>query len=114
MAVVEELLIQLSRFIHSCIGQASTWSLRFRFSSFRLWQRKGKISGCLKNSTSFVVQQCQNKVSFQRKDSSIVIKFSPDFQKVESALLGIENAANPIRNSEKFTTTPKPFLWKLS
>ena len=26
-----------------------------------LWKREGKISGCLKNSTSIVLQQCQNK-----------------------------------------------------
>ena len=52
-----------------------------------LWQRKGKISSCFKNSTSIVLQQCQNKVSFQGKVSGIVLKFSPHFLKVESALL---------------------------
>ena len=40
-----------------------------------LWQRTGEISGCLKNSTSVVLPQCQNKVIFHRKDSSIVSKF---------------------------------------
>ena len=40
-----------------------------------LWQRKGKISGCFKNSTSTVLPRCQNKVSFQRKGSSVVLKF---------------------------------------
>ena len=41
-----------------------------------LWQRIGKISGRFKNSTFIVVQQCQNKVSFQRKGTIIVSKFS--------------------------------------
>ena len=40
-----------------------------------LWQRKCKVSGCFKNSTSFVLQQFQNKVSFQRNGSSVVLKF---------------------------------------
>ena len=35
-------------------------------------QRTVKVSGCFKNSTSIVFQQSQNKVSFQRKGSSIV------------------------------------------
>ena len=29
---------------------------------------------CFKNSTSIVLQQCQNQVSFQRKDSGIVLE----------------------------------------
>ena len=44
-----------------------------------LWQRKAKISGCFKNSTSIVLQLRQNKVSFQRKDFGIVLKCSPHF-----------------------------------
>ena len=40
-----------------------------------LSQRKGKISGCFKNSTSTVNQQCQNKVNFQRNGSGVVLKF---------------------------------------
>ena len=36
---------------------------------------KGKISGCFKKSAPIVLQQCQNKVSFQRKSSGIVLKF---------------------------------------
>ena len=39
-----------------------------------LWQRKGKISGCFKNSTFVVLEQCRNKVSSQRKGSSVVLK----------------------------------------
>ena len=31
-----------------------------------LRQRKGKISGCFKNSTSIVLQQCQNKGHWHR------------------------------------------------
>ena len=36
---------------------------------------KGKICGCFKNSTSFVLQQCQNQVRFQRNGSAAVLKF---------------------------------------
>ena len=46
-----------------------------------LWKRKGKISGCFKNSTSVFLQQCQDKVSFQRKGSGIVLKFSQNFSR---------------------------------
>ena len=41
-----------------------------------LWQRKGKISGGFKNSTSVVLPQCQDKVLFQRKDTGIISKSS--------------------------------------
>ena len=41
-----------------------------------LWQIKGKISGCFKNCTSIGLKQCQNKVSFQRNCSRVVLKFS--------------------------------------
>ena len=40
-----------------------------------LWQRKGKICGCFKNNTSIVLLQCRNKVSFQRKGPSVLLKF---------------------------------------
>ena len=40
-----------------------------------LSQRKGKINGCFKNST----RQYQNKVSFPRKGSGIVLKVSLHF-----------------------------------
>ena len=36
-----------------------------------LWQRKGKIIGCFKNSTSIVLQQCQNTVNFHRNGSNV-------------------------------------------
>ena len=41
-------------------------------------EKMQKISGCFKNSTAIALQgqQCQNKVSFQRKDSGIALKFS--------------------------------------
>ena len=39
-----------------------------------LGQSKGKISGCFKNSASVVFQRSQNKVSFQRNGSSVVLK----------------------------------------
>ena len=35
-----------------------------------LWQRKRKSNGCLKNSTSVVLQQCQNNVSFKERTLS--------------------------------------------
>ena len=46
-----------------------------------LWQREGKVSGCFKNSSSLVLQQCQNKVNFQGKDSGIVLRFLQNFLK---------------------------------
>ena len=36
---------------------------------------EGKISGCFKNSTSVVLQQCQNQVSFQINGSGFALKF---------------------------------------
>ena len=39
-----------------------------------LWQIKGKTGGCFKNSTFVVLQKCQNKVSFERNGSGIVLK----------------------------------------
>ena len=44
-----------------------------------LRQRKGRISGSIKNGTSVVCQQCQNKVKIQRKDSGVISKVSPNF-----------------------------------
>ena len=41
---------------------------------YRVWLLQ--ISGYFKNSTSIVLQQCKNKVKFQRKGSGIVFKFS--------------------------------------
>ena len=64
----------------------SSFNLEFEtsFESIRhvvadLWQRKGKTSGCLKNSTPVVLQQCQNKVDIQSKGSGIVLKCSLHF-----------------------------------
>ena len=51
-----------------------------------LSQRKGEISGCFKNSTSIVLQQCHDKASFQRKGSGIISTFLCNFQRVEGAL----------------------------
>ena len=50
-----------------------------------LWQRKGKIGGCFKNSTSVVFQQSQNEVSL-RADFTIVEEFEGEKEKVKSAL----------------------------
>ena len=41
-----------------------------------LWQRKGKISGCLEGGASIVLQQFQNEVNFPRKGSGIALKVS--------------------------------------
>ena len=38
------------------------------------WSRKGKISGCLKNSTSVALKQCPYQANFERKGSSSVLK----------------------------------------
>ena len=40
------------------------------------WQRKGKVSGYFKYCTSIVLQKCPNELSFQRKGSGIVLRFS--------------------------------------
>ena len=40
-----------------------------------LSQEKGKIDGRFENSTSAVLQQCQNKVFLRRKGSGIVSNF---------------------------------------
>ena len=50
------------------------------------WQ---KISGCFKHSTSIVFQQCQNKVNFQRKGSSVVSKFLLNLSKGKQRCLFI-------------------------
>ena len=52
-----------------------------------LRHRNGEISGCFQNSTSLVLQQCQNKVSFERKDSGIASEFSLNFQKEDNTFL---------------------------
>ena len=56
-----------------------------------LSQRKGKISGCFKNSTSVVLQQCQ----------------------VGNAHLSIKILLTLKELSKHFNTTPEPFLWNL-
>ena len=72
--------------------QRSGFTLEFQtlYKSIRLvvaylWLRKGKISGCFKNSsTSIVLQQCLNQVIlnqviFQRNGSGVVLKFLSNF-----------------------------------
>ena len=71
-----------------------------------LWWRKGKIGGCFKNSTSAVLKQCQNEVTFQRKCSGIVLKFSLNSLKVKNAFLWIYKIANPLKN------VPKILMWR--
>ena len=46
-----------------------------------LWLRTGEISGYFKNGSSIVLQQLQNKLSFQRKGSGIELTFSLNFKK---------------------------------
>ena len=81
MAAVEELQIQS---LHSCVGEASTKSLRCCLNQSDMWfliycREKGKISGCFRNRTSIVLQQCQNQVSFQRNGSAVGLKFLLNF-----------------------------------
>ena len=40
-----------------------------------LLQRKGKIRGCFKNSTSSVLQNCQNHADFESKGPTVVYSF---------------------------------------
>ena len=70
--------------VFSLLGQLHSLSFNLEFETLfesigrvvaDLWQRRGKISGCFKNSTSVVLQECQNKVNLRRKGSSIVLRF---------------------------------------
>ena len=60
-----------------------------------------------------VLQQCQNNVSFKRKDSGIVSNFHHIFQKIESALHLINRkCCQPCEIiSKNFNTTPEPFFF---
>ena len=44
-------------------------------------------SGCFKDSTSFVLQQCQNHGIFHRNVSGVVLAFSLNFQRVSCVVL---------------------------
>ena len=65
----------------------------------------------LQNSTSIVLQQCQNKVSFQRKGSSVVIEILLNLLKGWQCFLLIRAHLLPFETySENFNTVPEPFL----
>ena len=49
-------------------------------------REKGKISGCFKSNISIVLQKCRNKVSFQRKGSSVVLNFCQIFKRLGSVV----------------------------
>ena len=94
MAAVEEMCIQSFQMLHSCIGQASTQSLRPCLSQSAEWlliycQRTCKISVSFKISTAIVLEQCKNKVSFQRKGTGIVLKI---FAKSFASFASFNNA----------------------
>ena len=63
---------------------------------------KSKISGGFKNSTS-IVQQCQNRSSFQRKGCGIVLKFSLNFLKGRKYFLMNRKSCKPFKKN----------LWKI-
>ena len=83
-----------------------------------LWQRKGKINGFFKNSTSVVLQQYQNILSIQRTGSYIALKFSLPFLKGRQCSLMKRQQkldAKPLKRfNKKFNTTLEPLLGKLS
>ena len=57
-------------------------------------REKAEISGCFKNS-SFVLRQCQNKVSFQRNASGVILKCSPHFSKDRKCFFMNEKHCQP-------------------
>ena len=52
-----------------------------------LWHKEDKISGCFKNSSSFVLEGCQNQVNGAKEGFSVVFQLFQDLKKVESVLL---------------------------
>ena len=77
-----------------------------------LWQRKGKISGSFKYSASVVLQQSQTEVSFQRKASSVLLKFFALSFKGLTVLSFHKKALSTFfKNcSENFNAMLEPFL----
>ena len=68
----------------------------------------------LQTSTSIVLQQCQTKVTFQRNDSGIVLKFSQHFLKDRKCSLIKRKHCQPFKiTRNNFNPMPEPFLWKL-
>ena len=66
-----------------------------------LWQRKVKITGCIENSTSVVLQQCQSQVSFIRNGSSVVLKYLPIILKGSQRFLSIREHFPSFKNVVK-------------
>ena len=61
--------------------------------------RESKISGCCKNNTSVVLQQCQNLVITEGKGSHFIFKLSAHLMKrVDSVVLRINNIINRSKN----------------
>ena len=69
--------------------QSDKWSLIYG-------REKAKEVVASKTALFFVLQQYQNKVSFQRKDSGIVLKFSPRFLN-DRKCSRVENTATPLK-----------------
>ena len=67
------------------------------------------------SKTTLLLFICNVKVRFQRKDSGIVLKFSPHFLKDRKCSLMNRKHCQPAKIiSNNFDTTPEPFLWKLT
>ena len=77
-----------------------------------LWQRKDKIRGCFKNSTSSGLQRCQNKICFQRKGSSVVLEFLLYLLKGYQCYLFVPDHFLFFKEcNENFNTMPEPLLY---
>ena len=105
-----------------------------------LWQRKGKVSSCFKNSTSLALLLCQNKANFQRSGSGLVLvllliisKSRQCFIFIKEHFLSFKNAVNILERCQSpffksvlililpedsrsagFETTSLPFLYHKS
>ena len=75
-----------------------------------LWQRR-QNKWLLQNSTSVVIQQCHNKVNFQRNGSGIVYNFSVQFSKGRKCSFMNRERRKPFNRSGKnINTTLEPFF----
>lgn len=72
------------------------------------------VCDCFKNSTSIILQQCDNYVNFDQ----MVLAFHPNFfdncQRVKGVALRIKHITYPFQNVKNPNTSPKPFLSKVA
>ena len=72
---------------------------------------KGKIRGSFKNSSSVVLQQCQNQASFQRSGSGVVTKRLLNLLKGKQYCPSIREHFLPFKNTVKmFIRCQSPFF----